>query len=52
MPKIPLDLEEEEIFKEPVDIFGEHYSRQLTHITRSSFLSINESSSDTEVSSV
>ena len=52
MPTIPLDLDEEEIFKEPsADIFGEycHYSRQITHMTRSSFLSINESSSDTEV---
>jgi hypothetical protein len=50
MPTVPLDLDEDEIFKEPsADIFGEYYSRQLTHATRSSFLSINESSSDTEV---
>lgn len=50
MPTVPLDLDEDEIFKEPsTDIFGEYYSRQFTHQTRSSFLSINESSSDTEV---
>ena len=50
MPTVPLDLDEDEIFKEPsANIFGEYYSRQITHQTRSSFLSIDESSSDTEV---
>ena len=50
MPTVPLDLDEDEIFKEPsAHIFGEYSSRQLTHAKRSSFLSINESSSDTEV---
>ena len=44
MPTVPLQLDEEE----NEEIFGKYYSRQITHLTNSSFLSVTESS-DTEV---